>query len=160
MGFTKNGLHLTCFLFIQAILPHILHDIDRLGFTPAASCIRGRPSVILFGWDDFKPFHGSGSGESKAFQEEQWQFQQDKIRERSNEGLTKDKLKKKYQNKGIESALIRNLQLEVMPRNTIKGVELAWVGDFNTKMLAIHEATGAARDKVHRTYQFTFSSQT
>lgn len=68
--------------------------------------------------------------------------------------------KKKYQNKGIESALIRNLQLEVMPRNTIKGVELAWVGDFNTKMLAIHEATGAARDKVHRTYQFTFSSQT
>ncbi len=60
--------------------------------------------------------------------------------------------KKKYQNKGIESALIRNLQLEVMPRNTIKGVELAWVGDFNSKMLALHEATGAVRDKVHRTY--------
>lgn len=60
--------------------------------------------------------------------------------------------KKKYQNHGIESALIRKLQLEVVPRNTIKGVELAWVGDFNTKMLAIHEATGAKRDKVHRTY--------
>jgi hypothetical protein len=37
---------------------------------------------------------------------------------------------------------IRCLQLEVLPRNTIKGVELAWVGDFNDKMLALHEATG------------------
>ncbi len=62
--------------------------------------------------------------------------------------------KKKYQNKGIESGLIRCLQLEVEPRNTIKGVELAWVGDFNQKMLAIHEATGAVRDKVHRTYRY------
>ncbi len=64
--------------------------------------------------------------------------------------------KKKYQHKGIESALIRCLQLEVVPRNTIKGVELAWVGDFNDKMIAIHEATGAIRDKVHRTYRYIF----
>ncbi len=64
--------------------------------------------------------------------------------------------KKKYQNHGIESALIRKLQLEVVPRNTIKGVELAWVGDFNQKMMAIHEATGAVKDKVHRTYRYTF----
>ena len=64
--------------------------------------------------------------------------------------------KKKYQNHGIESALIRCLQLEVLPRNTIKGVELAWVGDFNEKMMSIHEATGAKRDKVHRTYRVVF----
>lgn len=64
--------------------------------------------------------------------------------------------KKKYQNKGIESALIRCLQLEVVPRGTVKGVELAWVGDFNDKMIAIHEATGAKKEKVHRTYQYTF----
>ncbi len=64
--------------------------------------------------------------------------------------------KKKYQNKGVESALIRCLQLEVVPRNTIKGIELSWVGDFNNKMLAIHEATGAVRDKVHRTYRYFF----
>ncbi len=64
--------------------------------------------------------------------------------------------KKKYQNKGVESALIRSLQLEVIPRNTIKGVELSWVGDFNKKMLAIHEATGAVKDKVHRTYRYFF----
>jgi hypothetical protein len=66
--------------------------------------------------------------------------------------------KKKYQNHGIESALIRCLQIEVLPRNTIKGVELAWVGDFNDKMLALHEATGARRDKVHRTYRCLFDN--
>jgi hypothetical protein len=64
--------------------------------------------------------------------------------------------KKKFQNKGIESGIIRKLQLEVLPRNTIKQAELAWVGDFNQKMLALHEATGAQREKVHRTYRYTF----
>jgi hypothetical protein len=64
--------------------------------------------------------------------------------------------KKKFQNHGIESALIRCLQREVLPRNTIKEVELAWVGDFNKKMMALHEATGAVRSKVHRTYRFLF----
>lgn len=64
--------------------------------------------------------------------------------------------KKKYQNHGVESALIQCLQQEVVPRGTIKGVELAWVGDFNNKMMSIHEATGAVKDKVHRTYRFMF----
>jgi hypothetical protein len=64
--------------------------------------------------------------------------------------------KKKFQNHGIESALIRCLQLEVVPRNVITGVELAWVGDFNDKMIALHEATGAKQDKIHRTYRYIF----
>ncbi len=64
--------------------------------------------------------------------------------------------KKKFQNKGIESGMIRKLQLEVIPRNTIDEAELAWVGDFNKKMLALHEATGAIREKVHRTYRKIF----
>jgi hypothetical protein len=68
--------------------------------------------------------------------------------------------RKKFQQHGLESALIRCLQLEVLPRNTIKGVELAWVGDFNRKMLALHEATGARKEKVHRTYLCTFPPQT
>lgn len=64
--------------------------------------------------------------------------------------------KKKFQNKGIESGIIKKLEVEVLPRNTIKEVELAWVGDFNTKMIALHEATGAVTEKVHRTYRYTF----
>ncbi|MBS1660252.1 MAG: GNAT family N-acetyltransferase [Bacteroidetes bacterium] len=65
--------------------------------------------------------------------------------------------KKKFQQHGLESALIRCLQLEVLPRGTIKGVELAWVGDFNKKMLALHEATGARKEKVHRTYRYSWN---
>jgi hypothetical protein len=65
--------------------------------------------------------------------------------------------KTKFQNKGIESGLIKKLQIEVLPRNTIKEAELAWVGDWNTKMIAVHEATGATREKVHRTYRYTFA---
>lgn len=64
--------------------------------------------------------------------------------------------KKKFTNHGVESALIRSLGNEVLPRNTIKGVELAWVGDFNDKMLAIHAATGAKLDKIHRTFRYHF----
>jgi hypothetical protein len=35
-------------------------------------------------------------------------------------------------------------------------VELAWVGDFNTKMMDVHAATGAHLEKVHRTYKYKF----
>ncbi len=64
--------------------------------------------------------------------------------------------KKKFQNKGIESGMIKKLGIEVLPRNTIREVELAWVGDFNKKMIALHEATGAQLEKIHRTYRLTF----
>ena len=64
--------------------------------------------------------------------------------------------KKQYQHHGIESTLTRKLQLEVEKFPHIKGVELAWVGDFNEKMLAIHHAAGAIKDKVHRTYMYVF----
>jgi hypothetical protein len=64
--------------------------------------------------------------------------------------------KRKFQNKGIESGLIKKIQISVVPRNTVKEVELSWVGDWNTKMIALHEATGATMEKVHRTYRYTF----
>ncbi|MGZ3923082.1 MAG: GNAT family N-acetyltransferase [Flavisolibacter sp.] len=64
--------------------------------------------------------------------------------------------KQKFQNRGIESALIRCLQNEVLPRNTVKEVELAWVGEFNKKMMSLHHATGAIKSKVHRTYRYEF----
>jgi len=31
-------------------------------------------------------------------------------------------------------------------------LELSWVGDFNSKMLALHEAVGATYSKKHTTY--------
>ena len=65
-------------------------------------------------------------------------------------------VKQKYQHKGIESALIYILKQEVVPRNTFMEVELAWVGDFNKKMMDVHAATGAQLEKVHRTYRYIF----
>jgi hypothetical protein len=65
-------------------------------------------------------------------------------------------VKKHFHNKGIESALIYLLKQEVVPRNTVYEVELAWVGDFNEKMIAVHNAIGAELEKTHRTYKFTF----
>jgi hypothetical protein len=64
--------------------------------------------------------------------------------------------KRKFQNKGIESGMIKQLQVETLPQKIIKEAELAWVGDWNKKMIAIHEATGAVREKTHRTYRYTF----
>lgn len=64
--------------------------------------------------------------------------------------------KKQYQHHGIESAIVRKLQLEVKQQPAIRYVELAWVGDFNKKMLAIHKAAGAVKDKIHRTYRYIF----
>jgi len=37
-----------------------------------------------------------------------------------------------------------------------KELELSWVGDFNTKMIALHEATGATFSKKHITYRYIF----
>lgn len=67
-------------------------------------------------------------------------------------------VKQKYQHKGIESALIYILKQEVVPRNTFMEVELAWVGDFNTKMMDVHAATGAHLEKIHRTYKYKFDN--
>lgn len=64
--------------------------------------------------------------------------------------------KKQYQNHGIESALFIKLKEYVLPLNQYDELELSWVGDFNDKMLAIHEATGASFGKKHVTMRKVF----
>lgn len=59
--------------------------------------------------------------------------------------------KSKYQKLGLESALIIKLGEYVLPKNQYTELELSWVGDFNDKMLAFHEATGATFGKRHLT---------
>lgn len=61
-----------------------------------------------------------------------------------------------YQKHGLESALFITLGKYVLPLNQYKELEMSWVGDFNDKMLAIHEATGAAFGKRHMTLRKTF----
>ncbi|WP_353132517.1 GNAT family N-acetyltransferase [Pseudopedobacter sp.] len=64
--------------------------------------------------------------------------------------------KEKFQKHGLESALFIKLKEYVLPLNQYQELELSWVGDFNDKMLAIHEATGADFGKKHATMLCTF----
>lgn len=64
--------------------------------------------------------------------------------------------KKAYQKHGLEAALIIKLGEYVLPKNQYKELELSWVGDFNEKMIAIHEATGATMGKKHLTMRKVF----
>lgn len=66
-------------------------------------------------------------------------------------------VKPEYQKLGLESALIMRLHEMVIPMNHYKEVELSWVGDFNPKMRALHDATGAYLAKTHLTYRCLFS---
>jgi hypothetical protein len=59
-----------------------------------------------------------------------------------------------YQNTGVESAIFYQLY-QVFKRNKwLREMELSWVGDYNPKMLAIYEALGSKKAKVHATYRY------
>lgn len=60
--------------------------------------------------------------------------------------------KQKFQNHGLESALFIKLKEYVLTyRKNYTELELSWVGDFNDKMKALQEATGAKFIKKHVT---------
>lgn len=58
-----------------------------------------------------------------------------------------------YQRHGLESALIFHAFNAGKKKPSYKHVQLAWVGDFNDKMIAIHKALGAVEDKQHATFR-------
>lgn len=64
--------------------------------------------------------------------------------------------KSKFQKHGLESALFIKLKEYVLPKNQYNELELSWVGDFNDKMLSIHQATGAVFGKKHLTMRKVF----
>lgn len=64
--------------------------------------------------------------------------------------------KTKFQKLGLESALFIKLGEYVLPKNQYVELELSWVGDFNEKMIAIHQATGATFGKRHLTMRKIF----
>jgi len=61
-----------------------------------------------------------------------------------------------YQKHGLESALFIKLKEYVLPLHQYDELELSWVGDFNDKMLSIHQATGATFGKRHLTMHKKF----
>ncbi|WP_319591351.1 GNAT family N-acetyltransferase [uncultured Draconibacterium sp.] len=64
----------------------------------------------------------------------------------------------KYQRAGIESGIFWH-QEQIMKQKSHRHyteVELSWAGDFNPKIIAIYEATGAKKAKTHYTMRFMF----
>ncbi len=59
-----------------------------------------------------------------------------------------------YQNSGVESAIFYHLYNMFRKKPWLEELELSWVGDFNPRMIAIYEALGARKAKVHYTYRY------
>lgn len=47
-----------------------------------------------------------------------------------------------YQRHGIESAIFKHMDMVMKTKPHVDTIEMSWVGDFNTKMRALHEAVG------------------
>jgi hypothetical protein len=62
----------------------------------------------------------------------------------------------KYQNHGIESAFIFNLQKVFDHKKHYTEIEFSWVGDFNPKMRKIFIAVGCVPVKNYITYRYLF----
>lgn len=62
----------------------------------------------------------------------------------------------RFQRHGIESAIFRQLKDVFEKRPWYKEIELSWVGDFNPRMKALHEAVGGKFGKKHITYRKLF----
>lgn len=65
----------------------------------------------------------------------------------------------KFQNSGVESGIIYQLNEIVKRRPHYKQVELSWVGDFNPKMISLYKATGAYHAKTHYTYRYMINKE-
>lgn len=63
-----------------------------------------------------------------------------------------------FQQKGIESAIFKKMEPVMRKRPHYKEIELSWVGDFNPKMRAIHDAVGGDFSKRHITYRKIFDN--
>jgi hypothetical protein len=64
--------------------------------------------------------------------------------------------KSKYQKHGLESAMFIKLKEYVLPLKQYDEMELSWVGDFNDKMIALHQAMGGVFGKKHATMRYIF----
>ena len=62
----------------------------------------------------------------------------------------------KYQNLGIESAIIWQLQQVFKRKTHYEEIEFSWVGDFNPKMRKIFTSVGSKSVKHYITYRYLF----
>lgn len=68
-------------------------------------------------------------------------------------------IRPRWQRNGIESGIFWHLRKVVSKKPWIKEMELSWVGDFNPKMKALHDAVGSVFGKKHVTYRYLFDEE-
>jgi hypothetical protein len=61
-----------------------------------------------------------------------------------------------FQNLGIETGMIMTFYNNLKKHPRFKIAELAWIGDFNAKMISMLESLGAYTSKIHYTYRKNF----
>jgi hypothetical protein len=64
----------------------------------------------------------------------------------------------KFQKNGLETALAVE-PIKQVQKLGFKEIEFSWVGDFNPKMRAVLDATGAAHAMTHHTYRYYFDPE-
>ncbi|RLD33656.1 MAG: GNAT family N-acetyltransferase [Bacteroidetes bacterium] len=65
-----------------------------------------------------------------------------------------------YQRHGIESAIFKKMDQVMKKKPHYDTIEMSWVGDFNTKMRALHEAVGGTFAMRHFTMRMMFDGST
>src|SRR3546814_711924 len=117
--------------------------------------VKDEPAAFIICLPDvnqiIKKFNGKlGPVEKLRFLYHRWSGTMDRIR------IIVLGVKQKFQNHGLESVFVKKLQDYTIPAGKYVEAELSWVGDFNTKMQALHTATGGTLGKKHRTYRYIF----
>jgi hypothetical protein len=61
-----------------------------------------------------------------------------------------------HQRSGVLAALFLQYQKAILKKPNYKSVELAWVGDYNPKMIKVYQQIEATKYKTHITYRYLF----
>ena len=61
-----------------------------------------------------------------------------------------------YQRSGVLAALFLQYQKAILQKPNYRTIELAWVGDYNPKMLKVYKQIEAEKHKTHITYRYHF----
>lgn len=63
---------------------------------------------------------------------------------------------RRFQGRGVEGALIKWAQENIVPTGKYQETVLTWIGDFNPKMLKVCENLGATVYRTYITYRYLF----
>ena len=65
----------------------------------------------------------------------------------------------KFQRSGVDSAIFWHQEQVMKKKPHYTELEFSWAGDFNPKIIATYEATGAKRAKTHYTMRYLFDRE-